>query len=151
MAKHVFIQEIVTNRRAFYDYEILDKFEAGIKLSGNEVKAVKNGWVNLTGSYVVIRNNEAFIINLNISPYQPNNLSSKIEPLRTRKLLLQKREILNLNQKTKKEKLTLIPLKVYNKNGLIKLEIALVKNKKKYNKKEIIKKREEERRIKQVY
>ena len=147
MAKRVFIQEITTNRKAYYDYEIMETLVGGIQLTGNEVKAVKNGSINIVGSYVVIRNNEAFLINANIAPYQPNNLLAKFNPLRTRKLLLKKSEINNLIQKIKKEKLTLIPLKVYNKNGLIKIEIALARHKKKFDKRETIKKRESKKRI----
>lgn len=149
MAKHFFIQEIASNRKATYDYHVIDTIEAGIQLTGNEVKSIKKGLITLSGSYAVIKNNEAFLINATISPYQPNNLSSIYNPSRTRKLLLKKQEIVNLNYRIKKEKLTLIPLKIYNKNGLIKIEIALARGKKKYDKRESLKQKEIKKKIEQ--
>jgi len=111
-------------------------------LSGAEVKSVRAGKIDLSGAYVVIKNQEAFLINASISPYQPQNLTTHYDPLRSRKLLLKKREIAYLSQKLKEGGLTLIPLKVYNKNGLLKLEIGLAKRKKKFDKREALKKKE---------
>jgi len=147
MAKKFFQKDLVTNKKAYFDYEILEKFEAGIALLGMEVKSLKMGKVSLVGAYVVIKQHEAFLLNATISPYQPQNTSSDYEPQRTRKLLLKTKEINYLSNKTKQQGLTLIPLKVYNKNGLIKIEIALVKGKKKFDKREALKKKEVKRKI----
>ncbi|NMB92338.1 MAG: SsrA-binding protein SmpB [Parcubacteria group bacterium] len=144
-------QILLTNKKALFDYEILEQFEAGIVLLGAEVKSLKQGKANLNGAYVVLKNNEAFLLNATISPYQPQNMSQSYDPLRTRKLLLRRSELNYLYSKNKERGLTLIPLKVYNKNGLIKIQIALVRGKKKFDKRETIKRREEERRIKEAY
>jgi len=141
---------LAENKRAFYDYEILEKYEAGLKLFGNEVKSIKSKRMNLSGSYVLIRNGEAYLLNAEIPPYQPKNISSSYEPKRTRKLLLKKREINSLSFKTKQKGLTLVPLKVYNKNGLVKLEFALAKGKRLFDKREKIKKREIQRNIERI-
>jgi len=134
---------IAKNKRAYYDYRILDKFEAGIVLSGSEIKSIRQGRVSLKGSYVKIIEEEIFLIGTYISPYQKAN----IDPVRTRKLLLNKGEIKKLIGKTKTKGYSLIPLKLYLKKNLAKLEIALVKGKKKYDRRDKIKKREEEREI----
>lgn len=147
MARKFFQKDLVTNKKVFFDYEILEKFEAGIVLLGMEVKSLKMGKASIVGAYVVIKHHEAFLLNATISPYQPQNTSSDYQPQRTRKLLLKDREINYLSAEIKQQRLTLIPLKVYNKNGLIKVEIALVKGKKKFDKRETIKKREEKRKI----
>ena len=138
---------LAENRKAYYNYQILEKFEAGISLIGQEVKSIKTRGVNLAGSYVVIKNNEAFWIGAKISPYQPKNAPSDYNPERSRKLLLKKSEIKYLIGKTKEKGLTLIPLIVYTEKGKIKLEFGLVKGKKKFDKRELIKKRESEREI----
>jgi len=135
------------NKKAYFNYEILEKFEAGISLIGQEVKSLKTRGVNLAGNYVVIKNNEAFWIGAKISPYQPKNAPSDYNPERSRKLLLKKSEIKYLIGKTKEKSLTLIPLMVYTEKGKIKLEFGLVKGKKKFDKRELIKKRETEREI----
>jgi SsrA-binding protein len=147
VVKKFFQKDLVTNRKAYFDYEILEKFEAGIVLLGMEVKSLKQSKASLAGAYVVIKHHEAFLLNATISPYQPQNTSPDYKPQRTRKLLLKNKEIDYLSDKTKQQRLTLVPLKVYNKNGLIKVEIALVKGKKKFDKRETIKKREEKRKI----
>lgn len=134
------------NKKAYYDYEILEKFEAGLVLVGQEVKSIKNGLVNIKGSYVIIDpKNEVFLIGANIPPYQPKNAPKNYDPNRSRKLLLKKSEINYLTGKTRQKGLTLIPLKIYTKNGKIKIEFAIAKGKKKYDKRESIKKREFER------
>ncbi|MCD6470992.1 SsrA-binding protein SmpB [bacterium] len=142
---------ITTNKKALYNYEILEKFESGIILSGPEVKSVKNGQINLKDGYVSIDSNKTpWLINVHIAPYPPaSQIQQDYNPTRARKLLLKKKEINYLFGKTKLKGLTIIPLKVYTKGGLIKVEIGLVRGKKKYDKREVIKKREVERKISQ--
>lgn len=135
------------NRKAGYDYEILEKFEAGLVLFGQEVKSIKTGHINLAGSYVVIRNLEPYLLGVNVPPYQPNNAGADYNEARERKLLLNKKEIDYLASKTKQKGFSLIPLKIYEKSGRVKLEFGLAKGKKKYDKKEAIKKRDVERDI----
>jgi len=138
----------ITNRRAFYDYQILEKLEAGINLYGAEVKAVRLGHADLTGSHVRILGSEAYLINAKIFPYQysrPEGFDEK----RTRKLLLHKREIIALKSKTEGQNLTLVPLSLYTTKSFIKLEIALGRGKKQYDKKESIKKKDIQREIEQ--
>lgn len=139
--------DLILNRKARFNYEIKETWEAGLVLSGAEVKSVRAGKIDLSGAYVVIKNQEAFLINASISPYQPQNLTTHYDPLRSRKLLLKKREIAYLSQKLKEGGLTLIPLKVYNKNGLLKLEIGLAKRQKKFDKREALKKKESRQKI----
>lgn len=138
------------NKKAYFNYQIIEKFEAGIVLNGQEVKSIKTKGLNLAGSYVIIKNEEVFWIGAKISPYQLKNVSPDYNPERARKLLLKKSEIKYLLGKSKQKGLTLIPLKLYNKNGKIKLEIGIAKSLKKFDKKEIIKKREIEREIKRA-
>lgn len=147
MTKKIFQKDLATNKKAYFDYEILEKFEVGIVLLGVEVKSLKMNKANIVGAYVVIKHHEAFLLNASISPYQPQNTSPDYNLRRTRKLLLKTKEIDYLSSKTKQRGLTLIPLKVYNKNGLIKVEIALVKGKKKFDKRETVKKRESQQKI----
>jgi len=140
------------NKKAYFNYQILEKFEAGISLIGQEVKAIKMGRINLAGSYVVLRNEEVFLIGANIPPYQPKNAPPDYNPERLRKLLLKKSEIKYLIGKVKEKGLTLIPLKVYtNKgkmtSGRIKLEFGIAKGKRKFDKRELIKKREMDKEI----
>ncbi|MEK7658389.1 MAG: SsrA-binding protein SmpB [Patescibacteria group bacterium] len=135
------------NKKAYYDYEILDKFEAGLVLIGTEVKSIRGGHITLTASYVVLRNEEVFLIGAKIPAYQPKNAPEGYNPERQRKLLLNKKEINFLAGKSNMKGFSLIPLKVYEKNGRIKLEFGLAKGKKKYNKKEEIKKRDTEREV----
>ncbi len=141
---------ISTNKRAYFDYEILKTYEAGIELFGFEVKAIKNGRMNLAGSYIVIRNEQAWLLNADIPPYQPENAPSDYDSKRTRRLLLKKEEIKELIGKTREKGLTLVPLKVYTKGrkNLIKIEIGIGKSRKKQDKREVIKKREVEKEIK---
>ncbi len=139
----------IINRKAFYDYEILDRFEAGINLQGAEVKAVRLGHADLTGSFVRIMGNEAYLINAKIFPYEyarPQEYDSK----RTRKLLLHKKEIIAIKSKTDGANLTIVPVSLYTRNNLIKLELALGKPKKKFEKKESIKRKDIERDIEEA-
>lgn len=135
------------NRKADYDYEILEKFEAGLVLLGTEVKSIKAGHISLAGSYVVINNLEPYLIGAKISPYQPKNTPEGYNPERQRKLLLNKKEINYLSGRAKERGFSLIPLKIYAKDGKIKLEFGLAKGKKKYDKKEKIKKRDIDREV----
>jgi len=143
---------ITTNKRAYFDYGILETYEAGIELRGFEVKSIKIGRINLAGSYVVIRNDQAWLLNSDIPPYQPKNMPSDYDSKRTRRLLLKKSEIKNLIGRVQEKGLTLVPLKVYTKGKArkIKIEIGLGKSRKKADKRELIKKREVEREIKRM-
>lgn len=134
----------ITNQRAFYDYEILDRFEAGINLMGAEVKAIRLGKVDLAGSFVKIQGTEAYLVNAKIYPYEyarPEGYDLK----RTRKLLLHKKEILSLKGKTEATSLTIVPISVYTTHNVIKAELALAKPKKQFNKKEAIRRRDIDR------
>lgn len=147
---------IAENKRAFFDYQILERFEAGVSLIGQEVKSIKSGRINLKGSYIVLKQpfkrrlSEVFLIGCNIPPYQPKNAPPDYNPQRSRKLLLKKSEIKYLIGKSKQKGLTMIPLRVYTKKGKIKLEFAIVKGRKKKDKREIIKKKEIEKEIKRT-
>ncbi len=139
---------LAENKKAYFNYEILEKFEAGISLIGQEVKSIKLGHINLAGSYVIIdKNSEVFWIGAKVPPYQPNNAPADYNPERSRKLLLKKKEINYLIGKSRQRGLTLIPLKVYTKNAKIKLEFGIGKGKKEIDKREIIKKRETDKDI----
>jgi SsrA-binding protein len=140
---------LALNKRANFDYEIFEKFEAGIVLSGDEVKSAKAGGFNITASYAQVKDGEIWLINSEISPYQPKNISSNYDPKRTRKLLLHKKEIKYLGGKLT-QKFMLIPLKVYLKNNFIKLELGLARLRKKYDKRELIKKREAKKIVKEI-
>lgn len=140
--------EVTVNRRAYFDYEILETYEAGVELFGFEVKAVKTGHINLAGSYAVIKNNEAWLLNATIPPYQPKNTPPDYDPTRSRRLLLHKSEIRELIGKAAQKGLTIVPLKVYTKRGRVKILMGLAKHKKKADKREVIKRREAEREIK---
>ena len=139
------------NSKAHFDYEIIKKFSAGLELLGHEVKSVRNGGASLAGSYVSIRGKEAFLLGANINPYQPKNIAGNYDPRRARKLLLDKSEIEELETAENTKGLTIVPLSVYNKGRKIKVEIALVKGKKKHDKRETLKKRDTEREIRREY
>ncbi len=136
------------NKKAYFNYNILEKFEAGISLLGQEVKSIRLGRINLAGSYVTLKGEEVFLIGANIPPYQPKNTPTDYNPERLKKLLLKKSEIKYLIGKIKQKSLTLIPLKVYTKRGKIKLEFGITKGRKKTDKRDLIKKREAEREMK---
>jgi len=142
---------LAENKKAYFNYQILEKLEAGISLIGQEVKSIKSGRINLAGSYVVLKGPikggypEVFLIGANIPPYQPKNAPPDYNPERSRKLLLKKSEIKYLIGKVKQKGLTLVPLRVYTKRGKIKLEFGVARGKKKVDKRELIKKREFER------
>ena len=138
---------VTTNKKAYFDYEILETYEAGIELKGFEVKAIKSGKVSLTGSYVLIKNEEAWLVNAEVPPYQIKNIAENYDPKRNRRLLLNKSEIKELQGKVQQANLTIVPLKLYNKSGKIKLEIGLGRGKKKADKREVIRKRETTREM----
>ena len=137
----------INNRKAKYDYEIIDTIEAGIVLTGTEIKSIRNGKANLKDSYATIKNGEAVLINMHISPYEQGNNFNHSET-RTRKLLLHKKEILKLNDKIHMEGFTLVPIKLYFKGRVAKILLGIAKGKKTYDKREAIKKRDIERDIK---
>lgn len=137
---------ISTNRKAFHDYLIFDRFDAGIVLTGTEIKSIRNGTFNLKDSFAKIEDNEIFLYNMHISPYEHGNRFNH-EPDRTRKLLLKKQEIMKISAKIKKENYTIVPLELYLSHGFAKIEIGLAKGKKLYDKRESIAKKTQERDI----
>ena len=139
----------ILNRKAKFDYEIYETYEAGIVLTGTEIKSVRNGSCNLKDSYVIIKKNEAFILNMHISPYDKGNIFNS-EETRTRKLLLHKNEIIKLSQKIEIKGFTIVPLKIYFSNGKAKLEIGVAKGKHNFDKRETIKERDLERETKKA-
>lgn len=138
---------LIKNKKAYFDFFIIETYECGIELKGAEVKSIVEGRASIKEAWVKIKNGQAWIVDMNISPY-PFATAFKEDPLRERKLLLHKKEIIKISTKVKEKGLTLIPLKVYIKNKKIKLEIGLVKAKKLYDKREEIKKREERKQAK---
>jgi len=140
--------KIVTdNRKARYLYEILETYEAGLELKGTEVKSIRQGKANLQDGYALIRHGEALLLNVHISPYEKTGAYFNHDPRRTRKLLLHKQEIRKLIGKVEQQGLTLIPLKMYLKRGLVKITIALAKGKKVHDKRASIKEREDKREM----
>lgn len=140
---------ITTNKKALYDYRVLEKFEAGVVLTGPEVKSVKAGQINLKGSYITIDNkSQTWLVGAHIAPYKPAaSIQTNYRPTQNRKLILHTKEIDYLRGKEKEKGLTILPISVYTKGSLIKIEVALVKGKKQYDKRETIKKRELDREI----
>ena len=144
---------LATNKKALFDYEILEKFEAGLVLTGQEVKSAKQGQINLKGSFVTLRARpnavlpEAYLTNAYIARYKPAGPLPDYHPERTRKLLLNKKELKYLVGKKQIKGLTTVPLKAYTKHNLVKLEFALVRGRKKHDKRDVIKKRDVNRQI----
>ncbi|PIP18440.1 MAG: SsrA-binding protein [Parcubacteria group bacterium CG_4_10_14_0_2_um_filter_7_35_8] len=134
------------NRKANFNYEILEKYQAGLVLLGQEVKSIKTGMVGLSGSYVMFRNNELYLVGCHIPPYQPKNAPEYL-PERERKLLLTKKEILYLQGRVSQKGLTFVPLKIYTKINRIKLEFGLARLIKKIDQRQVIKKREAKREM----
>ncbi len=137
----------ILNRKARYDYEILEKYEAGIVLTGTEIKSIRKGNANLKDSYAVIKNGEVFLLNMYVSEYKEGNIFNH-EETRTRKLLLNKNEIKKINDKITIKGLTLVPVKLYFVNGKLKVELAVARGKHTYDKKETIKQRDIDRDMK---
>ena len=135
---------VSTNRKAFHDYLIFDRYDAGIVLTGTEIKSIRKGMFNLKDSFAKIEDNEIFLYNMHISPYEHGNRFNH-EPERIRKLLLKKQEIMKMLGKIKKENYTIVPLELYLSHGFAKIEIGLAKGKKLYDKRETITKKSQER------
>lgn len=140
----------IQNKKAKFDYEIIDTYEAGIVLTGTEIKSIRAGKAQLRDSYAVIRNGEVFLLNMHISHYEQGNIFNHDET-RTRKLLLHKKEILKLRDKVEVEGLTIVPIKLYFKGNKAKILIGIAKGKKTYDKREAIKKRDIDRDLKKQY
>ena len=140
----------IVNRKANYDYQILETIEAGLVLKGTEIKSIRDGKANLKDSYAIVKNNEVFILNMHISHYKEGNVFNH-EETRTRKLLLNKKEIFKLRDSIALNGYTLIPLKLYFKNNKAKILIGIAKGKKNYDKRESIKQRDIDREVKKQY
>ena len=138
---------LVTNRKVHFNYEITETIASGIELFGFEVKSLRKGQGSLDGAYVTVRGGEAFLIGVNIPEYQEGNTPKNYDPLRNRKLLLNKAEIARLGEVESQKGLTIVPISVYNKGRKIKIQIAVVRGKKKFDKRETMKKRETDREI----
>lgn len=141
---------ITTNKKAFHNYQVLEKYEAGVILTGAEVKSVKSGHINLTGGHASLRGNELWLVNCHISPYKMASNQKKHESDRDRKLLMKKKEISSMIGQLKAKGLTILPLSVYTKGGLIKVGLGLCRGKKSHDKRQSIKKRESDRRLRRV-
>ncbi len=139
---------VTTNRKARYDFEILDTYEAGIVLTGTEVKSLRQGNANLSDSYAILKNGELWLLGMHISPYDHGSYAN-VDPLRNRKLLLHKKELLKLTGKITSKGLTLVPLRVYFTHNIVKILIGIARGKKEYDRREDIKKRDAERSIRQ--
>ena len=140
----------IQNKKARFNFEFLEEFEAGVVLSGHEVKSIRVGKGNLTGSYVLIRGGEAFLVGATISPYQTANTPNEYDPERTRKLLLHQKELSKLERESEQVGLTIVPVQWYNKSGKVKLKIALARGKKKHDKRETIKARDSKRDLQRI-
>lgn len=141
------MKTFLLNRKARFDFDLIEEFEAGVVLSGAEVKSIRNGRGKLDGAYVIIRGGEAYLVGASIAPYQTANTPKGYEPGRPRKLLFSKKELAHLGQQTEKAGLTAVALKFYNSNRKVKLAVALAKGKKKHDKRESIKERDTKREI----
>ncbi len=141
------MQTYATNPKAHFDYHILETLEAGLVLTGHEVKSIRAGRCSIKGAYVKIMNSEAWLLGATVSPYQAGNVPPNYDQQRSRKLLLKKKELNYLTGKSQEKGLTLVPIKLYNKNGLIKLEVGIGQGKKKGDKREKIIERETQRKI----
>ncbi|NLM62063.1 MAG: SsrA-binding protein SmpB [Clostridiales bacterium] len=137
---------VATNRKAFHDYYITERFEAGIELFGTEVKSIRQGAVNLKDSYCIVKDGELFVRGMHISPYEKGNIFNR-DPMRVRKLLMHKREIMRLAGRVQQDGFALVPLSVYLKGPYVKVEIALVKGKKLYDKRDSERNRDAAREI----
>ncbi len=140
---------ITTNRKAHHDYSVIEALEAGIQLKGTEVKSIRAGGASLQDSFAKLENSQLLLYNMHVSPYEFGNIYNP-DPVRPRKLLLHKRQIRKLAAEVSTKHLALIPLKLYFKNGFVKVELALAKGKKQYDKREVIKRREADRELKRI-
>ena len=144
MPKKEGVKEIASNRKAFHEYFVLERYEAGIELFGTEVKSIRGGQVNLKDSFCIVRNGELFVRGMHVSPYEKGNIFNR-DPMRVRRLLMHKREIRKLGDRVSQEGVALIPLRLYFKDSRVKVELGLCKGKKLYDKRESDAKREAER------
>ncbi len=142
---------LIVNKKAHLNFEIKDKYSAGLELFGYEVKSIRKGQGSLDGAYITVRGNEAFLINADIAPIQPKNAPENFDTRRNRKLLLTKAEIRELGSIEKTRGLTLVPLSVYNKGRVLKLDFGVGKGKKKHDKRETLKKRETDRETRREF
>jgi SsrA-binding protein len=142
-------KEIARNRQAFHNYEILERFEAGLVLTGTEIKSARDGHVNLKDAYGLVKTGEVWLLNCHISPYSHGNYANH-DPLRTRKLLLKRAEINRLIGRTTERGLTLVPLRMYLKEGMLKCELALAKGRKVHDKREVARKKTIDKETKQA-
>lgn len=139
-------KQVTTNKKAWHDYFVEERFEAGIELAGTEVKSIRQGQINLKDSYCTFKDGELFVRGMHISPYEKGNIFNK-DPLRVRRLLMHKREIAGLYGRTKQEGIALIPLSVYFKNSRVKLELGLCRGKKNFDKRDSIAARDAKREM----
>ena len=146
MAKQKGTKTIADNRKAFHDYYVLERFEAGIELAGTEVKSIRAGQVNLKDSYCTVKDGELFVRAMHISPYEHGNIFNK-DPVRPRRLLMHKREILKLNARVMQDGVALVPLSLYFKDSRVKVELGLCKGKKLYDKRDSDAERQSKRDI----
>ena len=150
MPKQKGTKEISTNRKAFHDYFVLEQYEAGIELTGTEVKSIRAGEVNLKDSYCIIKDGELILRGMHVSPYKQGSFSNR-DPMRPRRLLMHKKEIRKLDARLSQEGLALIPISLYFKEGLVKVGLGLCKGKKLYDKRESIAKRDADREIERKF
>ena len=146
MPKAEGVKQMASNRKAFHDYFVLERYEAGIELFGTEVKSIRAGTLNLKDAYCTIKNGEIFVRGMHVSPYEKGNIFNK-DPDRARRLLMHKKEILKLNARVMQEGIALVPLSVYFKDSRVKVEVGVCKGKKLYDKRESDAKRQAERDI----
>ena len=146
MPKQQGVKKIADNRKAFHDYFVLERYEAGIELAGTEVKSIRAGHVNLKDSFCTVKDGELFVRGMHVSPYEHGNIFNK-DPVRPRKLLMHKREISKLNARVMQDGNALIPLSLYFKDGRVKVELGLARGKKNYDKREAEAKRDAERKM----
>ncbi len=146
VAKQKGVKKIADNRKAFHDYFVLDRFEAGIELVGTEVKSIRGGQVNLKDAFCTVKDGELFVRGMHVSPYEHGNIFNR-DPVRPRRLLMHKREIIKLNARVMQEGVALIPLSLYFKDGRVKVELGLCKGKKLYDKRQSDADRESRRDI----
>ena len=135
------------NSKAFFDYEVLKRFTAGLELLGTEVKSVRAGKISLRGAFIAVRGSEAYLVGADIPAYQPKNAPKEYDAMRARKLLVSKAELAELGEAESTKGLTIVPLSVYNKGRFLKLDIAIARGKKKFDKRHTIKKRDTEREL----
>jgi SsrA-binding protein len=146
MPKAKGVKVVATNKKAYHNYFILEKFEAGIELFGTEVKSIRLGAVNFKDSFCTVKNGELFVHGMHISPYEKGNIFNR-DPMRTRRMLMHKREIRHLFDKVRLEGMAIVPLSIYLRDSLVKVEIGLAKGKKLYDKRESMAKRDADREM----